>query len=128
MITKFFFENTQHLYATLFGVSIVFLLALLFFIISTTKKKQKRKTIEAAAQYVLLQVIQTSHTETQPSGVEEVRLFEDLLTSIIPEKSRLLLKLLSPMKRQTYGSLSPHHLNMLKLFATKCDVFLNEHR
>ena len=39
------------------------------------RKRKKRKTLKESAEYVLLQITQTPHTETQMSEMEQIRLF-----------------------------------------------------
>jgi len=55
-------------------------------------KKKKKKTLKESAEYILLQITQTPHTDTQMSEMEQIRLFEDLLHSIIPEKKPIIFE------------------------------------
>lgn len=57
------------------------------------RKKQKRKELKESAEYILLQITQTPHTETQMSEMEQVRLFEDLIHSIVPEKKPVIFEI-----------------------------------
>ena len=75
------------------NVQVITLIAVLLFLWVITmivayyiNKKKKKKTLKESAEYILLQISQTPHSDTQMSEMEQIRLFEDLLHSIIPEK------------------------------------------
>ncbi len=57
------------------------------------RKKQKRKTLKESAEYMLLQITQTPHTDTEMSEMEQIRLFEDLVHSITPEKKPIIFEI-----------------------------------
>ena len=56
------------------------------------KSAKKKKELKESAEYILLQITQTPHTDTQMSEMEEIRLFEDLIHSIVPEKKPIIFE------------------------------------
>ena len=81
-------------------MQVIGLVAALFFlwiisiiITRIANKKKKKKTLKESAEYILLQITQTPHAETQMSEIEQIRLFEDLMQSIVPEKKPLIFEI-----------------------------------
>ena len=56
------------------------------------KNARRKKELKESAEYILLQITQTPHTDTQMSEIEQIRLFEDLLHSIIPKKKPIIFE------------------------------------
>ena len=81
-------------------VQVAALIAVLFFvwltvtiIINIVRKKEKKKSLKESAEYILLQITQTPHTDNQMSEMEQIRLFEDLIQSIVPEKKPIIFEI-----------------------------------
>ena len=83
------------LFGAAIGVWIMSVVALWF-----TKRQSKRKALKEAVSYTLLQVTQTPHADKgeQQNDLEQVRLFEDLIHSIVPEKKPITLEMAVPNK------------------------------
>ena len=56
-------------------------------------RKKDKKTLKEASRYVLLQITQTPHGEKQISEMEEIKLFEDLMHSVVPEKKPITFEI-----------------------------------
>ena len=87
--TLFLSRNVQVI--TLIAV-LLFLWVITMIIVYYINKKKKKKTLKESAEYILLQISQTPHSDTQMSEMEQIRLFEDLLHSIIPEKKPIIFE------------------------------------
>ncbi|MDE0243154.1 MAG: type IV secretion system DNA-binding domain-containing protein [Candidatus Kaiserbacteria bacterium] len=91
-------ERVTQAYA-LFGAAIgiwVMSMAALWF----TKRRSRKKALKEAVAYTLLQVTQTPHAgnDEQQNDLVQIRLFEDLLHSIVPEKKSITLEMAVPSK------------------------------
>ena len=87
-------DQTNQLYALIGGIVIIWIIVMAIIILAG--KRKQRRVMREAAEYVPLQITQTSHGESDASGVEEVRLFEDLLQSIILEKKPIAFEVAVP--------------------------------
>ena len=75
------------------GVWIMSLIAL-----RITGRRAKRKALREAVEYTLFQVTQTPHADKNESAndLEQVRLFEDLIHSVVPEKKPIIFEMAVP--------------------------------
>lgn len=89
-LTTYFSNNTVQVVSLIAALSSIWLAATI--ITHFIRKKKKKKTLKESAEYLLLQITQTPHTDTQMSEMEQVRLFEDLIHSIIPEKKPIVFE------------------------------------
>ncbi len=89
-LTTYFSNNTVQVVSLIAALSSIWLAATI--ITHFVRKKNKKKTLKESAEYLLLQITQTPHTDTQMSEMEQVRLFEDLIHSIIPEKKPIVFE------------------------------------
>ena len=94
MSIDFLADKTIQLYILIASVLIVWILSL--FAIWMIGRRNKRKELRAATEYVLLQVTQSSHADTKLSELEQVRLFEELLNSIVPGKKPITFEIAVP--------------------------------
>ncbi len=97
MIAEFFSDKTHQLFALVAGF--VLICIIMSVIAHFTKKKSKNKMMREATEYTLLQISQTAHTESPGSKIEEVQLFEELLSSIITEKKPITFEIAVPNDR-----------------------------
>lgn len=83
---------------SLFGAAIsVWIVS--FIALRLTKRRRKRKALREAVSYTLFQVTQTPHAGSeQPNDLEQIRLFEDLIHSIVPEKKPIAFEMAVPNK------------------------------
>ena len=75
---------------------IVFLWAVIIGTMFAARKHARKKQLREATEYLLLQVTQTSHGDTQTSETEQVRMFEDLIHSIITDKKPIIFEIAVP--------------------------------
>ena len=94
MLPEFLLTKTGQVYTLIGGA--VFLWALTLFTLWSVSKRKKKKDLQAAVEFVLLQVTQTAHSDTQLSEIERVRLFEDLLQSVVPDKKPITFEMAVP--------------------------------
>ena len=90
-LTTHLSNNTVQVVSLIAALSSVWLAATI--IAHFVRKKNKKKTLKESAEYLLLQITQTPHTDTQMSEMEQIRLFEDLIHSIIPEKKPIIFEI-----------------------------------
>ena len=90
-LTTYFSNNTVQVVSLVAALSSVWLAATI--VAHIVRKKNKKKTLKESAEYLLLQITQTPHTDTQMSEMEQIRLFEDLIHSIIPEKKPIIFEI-----------------------------------
>ena len=84
-------DRTVQMYALVAGILFVWTVVMIIAHISA--KRKRKKHLRESAEYVLLQITQTPHSDAQMSEMEQVRLFEDLLHSIIPEKKPIIFEI-----------------------------------
>ena len=86
-------------------------------ITNLVQKKRKKKVLKESAEYALLQITQTPHTETQMSEMEQVRLFEDLIHSIVPERQPVIFEIAVTNEGsdiQFFIATAPSHVETVK--------------
>ena len=91
-------DKTMQAY-TLFGAAIsiwIMSVVALWF----TRRRRKRNILKEAVEYTLFQITQTPQSDKgeQVNDLEQVRLFEDLLHSIVPEKKPIIFEMSVPNK------------------------------
>ncbi len=95
MIPELFSDTkTLQLVALIAGIITVWIAVM---VIGTgISRRKKRKLMQDAASYVLLEVTQTAHAEGGTDGIEEIRLFEDVLASVVPEDAAITFEIAVP--------------------------------
>ena len=95
MIEEFFSDKLHQVYLLLAGTLGIAVLAAC--VVRMAEKRKKRKRLTEAAEYVLLQIVQSANTDArQRDPVEEIRLFEELLSSVVPEKKPITFEIAVP--------------------------------
>ena len=83
--------KTAQLYALVIGAFAIW--AVFAVIASIVAGRKKKKHLKESAEYVLLQITQTAHSDEQMSDLEQVRLFEDLIHSTVPDKKPVVFEM-----------------------------------
>ena len=95
MIEEFFSDKLNQVY--LLAAGIFFLWIGIMVILRAAERRRKRKQLREGAEYVLLQIVQSSNTERNlPDPASEIRLFEELLESVVPEKKSITFEMAVP--------------------------------
>ena len=89
-IQNFFADRNMQ--AIALGGALLFFWIVVIIIGRIQKSAKKKKELKESAEYILLQITQTPHPDTQMSEMEEIRLFEDLIHSIVPEKKPIIFE------------------------------------
>ena len=84
-------SKTTQLYALI--TSVVCLWVIFLVIIKIINKGKRKKHLKESTEYTLMQIVQTPHANTQMSETEQVKLFEDLIHSIVPSKKPIVFEI-----------------------------------
>ena len=91
LIQELLLNRTTQLYALIVGLiaSWILFTAIALFV----DRKRKKKHLKESAEYVLLQITQTPHTDKELPEMEQVRLFEGLIHSVVPDKKPIIFEI-----------------------------------
>lgn len=84
-------SRTAQIVALIAGLFLIWLVSVIIAVF--VNKKKRKKYLKESAEYVLLQITQTPHAEKELPEMERVRLFEDLIHSVVPDKRPIIFEI-----------------------------------